>query len=255
MEQSFSLLLSSGSHYPYKIVSSKRTKYIRIKLSQYGDLTVTVPSHAKHDSAHDFIHSKREWIEKKLRDVSYQSTEPPDVLDLTLLNEVWTIEYIEESSIKESYIKENSIKESRGSGLKLKEKSSYRLEVTGTKTDLGEITLINHVLNQWCRKKAKTIFNQMLQEQAELHGFHYQRLSIRAQKTRWGSCSGKKNINLNCKLLFMPEAVVKYVMIHELCHTIEMNHSSRFWNLVEECDPDYKANKVVLNTLGRMIKI
>ena len=93
----------------------------------------------------------------------------------------------------------------------------------------------------------------MLQELAELHGFHYQRLSIRAQKTRWGSCSHQKNINLNCKLLFMPEEVVKYVMIHELCHTIEMNHSSRFWALVNDCDPSYKKHKQQLKDLSREV--
>ena len=91
----------------------------------------------------------------------------------------------------------------------------------------------------------------MLEQLAEEHGFHYNGLSIRAQKTRWGSCSSKKNINLNCKLLFMPVEVVNCVMIHELCHTIEMNHSSRFWDLVADCDPNYKENRKSLKLLGK----
>jgi predicted metal-dependent hydrolase len=90
---------------------------------------------------------------------------------------------------------------------------------------------------------------------AEEHGFHFNRLSFRSQKTRWGSCSGNKNISLNSKLLFMSEAVVKYVMIHELCHTVEMNHSSRFWSLVEDCDPEYRHHKKQLKEYGKLVLI
>lgn len=242
MAEAFSLLLSNGTFYPYQIIPSKRAKYIRIKLSQRGDLSVTLPSYTKLDLAHDFIHSKREWIEKNLLKVSFQEDKLPETLDLKLLNEVWTIFYTKDE-------------ESSDSKLRLKEREEYILELKGTEKNLADSALVVNLLNQWCRKKSKTIFNKMLQELAEIHGFHYQRLSIRSQKTRWGSCSHKKNINLNCKLLFMPEEVVRYVMIHELCHTIEMNHSSRFWSLVEECDPEYKKNRSDLKVIGRSISI
>jgi len=177
MAEVFHLQLSDGQKYPYKIVLSKRAKYIRIKLTQQGDLSVTIPVLTKIKLGHEFVEQ------------------------------------------------------------------------------INDQRIINRTLNHWCKQKAKSIFNNKLQQLAELHGFHYQRLSIRAQKTRWGSCSHKKNINLNCKLLFMPEEVVRYVMIHELCHTIEMNHSNRFWALVEECDPMYKTHKKTLKTIGKSIVI
>ena len=74
------------------------------------------------------------------------------------------------------------------------------------------------------------------------------RVAVREQKTRWGSCSGKGNLNFNWKLIMAPPQVLDYVVIHELCHLKEFNHSPRFWALVERQMPDYKAWKKWLDT-------
>ena len=79
------------------------------------------------------------------------------------------------------------------------------------------------------------------------------RVTIRCQHTRWGSCSSKGNLNFNCLLMLCPEWVRDYVVIHELCHRREMNHSPRFWALVAANCPDYNAARRWLKTQGRAI--
>lgn len=82
---------------------------------------------------------------------------------------------------------------------------------------------------------------------------NYGRITIRNQKTRWGSCSAKRNLNFNCLLMLAPDEVVDYVVVHELCHLIEMNHSKKFWAQVEQVMPDYKKHKQWLKDYGNEI--
>ena len=74
---------------------------------------------------------------------------------------------------------------------------------------------------------------------AKRMGITYGRITVRSQRTRWGSCSAKGNLNFNCLLMLCPEEVREYVVIHELCHRLELNHSPRFWALVAEYCPDH----------------
>ena len=81
-------------------------------------------------------------------------------------------------------------------------------------------------------------------------GVTYGRITIRNQRTRWGSCSAKGNLNFNCLLMKAPPEVLDYVVVHELCHRLEMNHSPRFWAQVERVLPDYKVSRKWLREHG-----
>lgn len=88
--------------------------------------------------------------------------------------------------------------------------------------------------------KALELAKKKVSEFNGIYGFEYNRISIRNSRSRWGSCSEKKNLNFNYKIIFLPEDLLNYIVVHELCHIGEMNHSKRFWNLVEKVVPDYR---------------
>ena len=89
-----------------------------------------------------------------------------------------------------------------------------------------------------------------LRELAGKAGVTYGRVTIRNQRTRWGSCSAKGNLNFNCLLMLCPKEVQDYVMVHELCHRKELNHSARFWAEVERVMPDYREARAWLKRHG-----
>ena len=85
---------------------------------------------------------------------------------------------------------------------------------------------------------------------ADRLGVRYGRITVRNQRTRWGSCSSRGNLNFNCLLMLCPEEVADYVIVHELCHRKEMNHSPRFWALVESQLPDWQERRAWLKRNG-----
>lgn len=100
------------------------------------------------------------------------------------------------------------------------------------------------------KKEARRLILPMMEEYAHYLNVSYKRISIRAQKTRWGSCSADGNLNFNCLLALAPEPVMRYVVIHELCHRIELNHSKAFWKAVADLCPDYKIYRKWLKNYG-----
>ena len=99
-------------------------------------------------------------------------------------------------------------------------------------------------------KRAVEELPPVVEKYAKEMGVTYGRITIRHQKTRWGSCSSKGNLNFNCLLMLMPQEVRDYVIVHELAHRIEMNHSKDFWAIVEKYDSDYKTHRKWLKTEG-----
>ena len=98
--------------------------------------------------------------------------------------------------------------------------------------------------------KALKIIPGRVRHYAALIGVAYGRVTIRNQKSKWGSCSAKGNLNFNCLLTLCPPEVLDYVVIHELCHRKEMNHSPKFWAEVEKYAPDYQARRKWLKDEG-----
>jgi len=84
------------------------------------------------------------------------------------------------------------------------------------------------------------------------YGFQYGRIAIRNTKRSWGSCSELGNLNFNYKIVFLPNALAEYIIVHELCHLLEFNHSKRFWAHVESIIPDWRERRATLRRVERL---
>ena len=118
---------------------------------------------------------------------------------------------------------------------------------------LAAATALPAAVERWYRQAAAAHAGARLAELAERVGRQPERLVIRAQRSRWGSCSSRGIVNLNWRLMQMPAAVFDYVLVHELCHLLVPNHSPRFWREVVRVLPDFAAQRAALHRLGRQL--
>lgn len=227
---------------PCHIRESRRAKYVSIKVSTRGDVEVVVPVGFDQHQIPDILRRRLDWIraaqtriqsERSKSDSSTFEELPQEVL-LRALNETWTISY-------EAIATSNVMAEI---------KAPQHLSLTGR---IDQIALCQSVLSQWIRSYARYHLSTWLEHLSSNCELSFSGLTVRRQKTRWGSCSNKANINLNDKLLFLPPKLVRYVLIHELCHTVHLNHSKKFWALVEHYESNYRYLDRELRTAWRYI--
>ena len=103
------------------------------------------------------------------------------------------------------------------------------------------------------KERARKLAEEKVKYWNRFYGFEFGRISIRNQKSRWGSCSSKKNLSFNYKIVFLKEELQDYLIVHELCHLKHMNHSKRFWTLVGRAFPDHKVHSEALKRVGKSI--
>jgi len=229
----------------YTVRVSDRAKYVRLSLSVEDGLEVVVPANYDQLKIPELVQNKRDWIERNQRKIDereafFHSQSPhqlPDSIKLRSLGEEWQIEYQEASTKSGSF----SIKE---------KKEPLRLIVNGNITAIDSCKAL---LKQWLMQKAEKQLMSWLHKVSVRTKLPYRNTAIRGQKTLWGSCSRDRNISLNYKLLFLEPTVVEYVLIHELCHTVHMNHSTKFWKLVGKFEPNYQVLDKSLNQSWQVV--
>jgi len=203
---------------------SARARRLSIRVYPDARVEVVVPPRARPREVELFITAQREWIDNKraiaLRSRPEPQPFPPATLDLRALCEVWHLQL------------------AGGAGpLRIKDAGGSVLRVTG----VAAKGRMRAALRTWLMRTAHERLAPRVAALAAATGVSYSRISVRRQRSRWGSCSARGTISLNCCLLFQRPCVVDYLIVHELMHVRHMNHSARFWQAVERHCPDWRA--------------
>lgn len=216
----------------YAIRESARARHVSIKVDLKGAIEVVVPRGFDHSRIPELMQKRRAWLWQTVRQIEHQNArlEPdhfeakPGQIELRSRQQTWQVDYQAGSPHH----------------LELTQSSPRTLLLRG---DIDNAPACGDLLRQWLTRKARAEFAPWLRELSFDLGLPFHQVSIRGQKTRWASCSTQKNISLNYKLLFLPPELVHYVFVHELCHTVHMNHSAAFWQLVGQKQPDYGPHR------------
>ena len=216
-----------GQTITYTVRRSFKARRVRLEVRQQTGLTVIVPRSYPISQLYGLLKSKERWISRNLQRFSNSHS-------LSARKELKygdTVPYL-------------------GQDLELVKQENHHGEsvvLYGNKLalspDLFKNGLLELALEQWYRTEAARLITEIADKLSSQMGIDYKRILIRGQKTRWGSCSHKKNLSFNWKLIMAPEPVVEYVTIHELIHLKEMNHSKKFWELIAQYCPDWRQHK------------
>jgi predicted metal-dependent hydrolase len=229
------IALSDGQILNIKIKTSTKSKSVRLKANIYG-IHVIAPVNYDFENITGFIHSRKKWISKV---------------------------YDYYAKFVDKFAQENGINEDSISILG----SPYKLQIVSDKTSYNIISdnlkvITFHVkdrrrykedIRAWYKRQTSNIIFKRLPLISTKLGLAYKRVFIKSQKSRWASCSKNKNLHFNSFLAALPSDLIDYVIIHELMHLVELNHSKRFWELVKMQDPNYKYHKKILQRYSCLI--
>jgi predicted metal-dependent hydrolase len=203
---------------------SRRARRMSMRVFPGGRVEVVVPPGTGIPAIERFVARHREWAERRARDLLLLAPKAaerqPRTVELPLLGQSWDVEYV------------------AGRRVRAEQAADGRLLVHAPSvTDRHA----SQALVPWLMRCASHELGPRLKALSTEIGIDYARLSVRRQRTRWGSCSTRGTISLNVCLMFQRPEVVRYLMIHELCHRRHMNHSKRFWSLVASHEPEWQA--------------
>lgn len=220
-----SLDLPNGRVLEFEIRRSARAHAVYLRMTPREGLVVTAPLRLGRASVLQVVAGKAGWIANHLTRfdavrhlVPQDPAARPEVFDLPSLAESWRVEY-------ETVRRPGVVARTENPGL---------IVASGA---VDDIQTCQGAVRRWLARHAANALSPWLSTLARENGLRYAHLSIRNQRARWGSCAVNGRISLNCKLLFLPRGLVSYVMVHELCHLLEANHSRRFWAHVRRVEP------------------
>ena len=220
----------------WRLRVSPRARYAKLQIKPYGGLEVVIPPRFPRADVPFLVAKHADWARHQLDKQARlrQSIRPPQHLALAFDNSSTPVVYPDQP-LAFNY--------------DLFNESSPERIVIESESQPQQI----RELRAWIRQRARALLPQRLTEISLRIGLDFKRVTIRSQKTRWGSCSSRGHISLNDQLLFLPASTVDYLMIHELCHTRYLNHSQNFWRLVESRCPDYRSHEKLLGRSRNLV--
>lgn len=215
--------------YNIRIRKSTKAKNMVIRIiNQHVELVL--PLGISEKFGYQFLINKEKWIKDKLKNISTNFIDPKFIHSkYPIFGQPHELVHTETTIYTSVFIKNN------------------QLIVNSKKCDL------KNTLKLFLKNILSAEINTLCTFYAEQHHFKYNKILIKELRTKWGSCSSLKNLNFNWRIIFAPKNVLQYLVIHELCHLKEMNHSDKFWNLVEKIDPNYKESRLWLKKNGRQL--
>ena len=215
---------------PNKIIRSKR-KTLSLTINENAELIIRAPKRLSIEKIQDFINEKENWINRKKRLIENQIKDVTNNHNkLLYLGDLFPIN-VEQNAAKELFFTGE--------------------EFIANSIEPDSLSLS---IKKWYKNKFKEIALPRVAYFAKKHNLMVNQVRIKNQKTMWGSCSSKNNINLNYLLLMAPMGVIDYVIVHELVHTIHRNHSTDFWDSVESIMPEFQEHKRWLKKNGYKLR-
>lgn len=213
--------------------SKKRTKTLSIRITTDAICVIT-PQHVSDSALHDTLLQKAAWIQKRVDEVLLQEEQRKD---------------LQHRGIVLYLGKEHQLQVIHGEGKPTVELVEKNIVVRGKVNDA------EMALKKWYKSQAYTIIEPLAQTYADMLGESFDKIRIKNLRSRWGSCSSNKNLNFSVSLVLAPYEIIKYVVIHEVCHLRHHNHKKVFWDEVAQLDPDYKSKRAWLKKHGWQLRI
>jgi predicted metal-dependent hydrolase len=218
----------------YIIRKHKLAKRIKLRMSKCHGLEITVPPRFNIKNIPGVLEEHKAWIIKHFSITPPPEIVLPETISLSAMNQAWKVLYVDVPTTRFEII----------------ERPNQELILIGkTKNQVA----CQKELMIWARNQANKYLSSELLTLSKLTQLHFTNITIRDQKTRWGSCTSNKTISLNYKLIFLPPRLMQHVIIHELCHTKYLNHSTKFWQLVAMYDKDWEIHRRELRRADQYI--
>lgn len=230
--------------FEYEIIK-KKNKNISIRIAPDGVVRVTSPSFVTDSYIHEVVYKRADWILSSIENIKEAAR---GVLNrrysrgdrVVYLGKEYNLKVIEEVEA------ENRI---RFDG------EDFEVHVDPEGEEEERERSIREGLTQWYRHEAFRKLKERTRFYSEILKLYPNNIKVKEQKSLWGSCSSKDNINFNWKLIMAPQAVLDYIVVHELCHLRHRDHSKSYWNLVEGIIPDHKEKRKWLKENGRSLMV